>query len=79
VADSGKGIEPERLPHVFEKFNQSTNTDYTKKSIHGTGLGLHLCKQIVELLGGEINATSTIDIGSSFTFYIPLSYDTITP
>ena len=38
VTDTGKGIEQERLDHIFEKFNQMDNTNYTKKSIHGTGL-----------------------------------------
>jgi two-component system, chemotaxis family, sensor kinase CheA len=74
VSDSGKGIESDRMDHIFEKFNQADNGNYTKKSIHGTGLGLHLCKQITHLLGGEIFATSQIGIGSVFTFYIPITH-----
>ena len=38
ITDTGKGIEKEKLDHIFEKFNQMDNTNYTKKSIHGTGL-----------------------------------------
>lgn len=38
ITDTGKGIESEKIDHIFEKFNQMDNTNYTKKSIHGTGL-----------------------------------------
>lgn len=74
VKDTGKGIEPERIEHVFEKFNQMDNTNYTKKSIHGTGLGLHLCKQIIELLWWSIRAESTLGTGTTFLFSIPLHH-----
>ena len=51
VADSGRGIEPELLPHVFERFSRSATTG-------GTGLGLAIARGIVELHGGTIAATS---------------------
>ncbi|GAB0174693.1 MAG: hypothetical protein HHAS10_05720 [Candidatus Altimarinota bacterium] len=72
ITDSGMGISEDRLPFIFEKFNQSENVDYTKKSIKGTGLGLNLSKQVVEMLGGTIEVKSTMGIGSTFTFYLPL-------
>lgn len=77
VTDTGMGIESSQLSHVFEKFNQADNSNnYTKKSIHGTGLGLYLCKQIVELLGWSIRVESERNKWSSFTFTLPLSsYD----
>lgn len=80
VTDTGRWIEPEKIEHIFEKFNQMDNTNYTKKSIHGTGLWLHLCKQIIELLGWTISVESTLSIGSTFLFSIPLSHDNqVTP
>lgn len=77
VHDTGVGVSPEMLPHIFEKFNQGSNhTDYTKKSIKGTGLGLNLSKQLIDMLGGDITATSEEGKWTTFTFTLPLSnYD----
>lgn len=75
VTDTWDGIGADRIGHIFEKFNQADNTNYTKKSIHGTWLGLHLCKQITHLLGWGISAISRIGTGSTFTFYIPIEHD----
>lgn len=75
ITDTGKGIESEKIDHIFEKFNQMDNTNYTKKSIHGTGLWLHLCRQIIQLLGGWIRVESKVGVGSSFIFFIPLHHD----
>ncbi|MBP9812733.1 hypothetical protein KBC86_05085, partial [Candidatus Gracilibacteria bacterium] len=72
ITDNGIGISEDRLPYIFEKFNQSENVDYTKKSIKGTGLGLNLSKQVVEMLDGSIEARSTSGSGSTFTFFLPL-------
>jgi signal transduction histidine kinase len=75
ITDNGIGISEDRLPYIFEKFNQSENVDYTKKSIKWTWLWLNLSKQVVEMLGWSITAQSTSGSWSTFTFFLPLSYD----
>ncbi|MDP4093582.1 MAG: [Fe-Fe] hydrogenase large subunit C-terminal domain-containing protein [Bacillota bacterium] len=69
VADTGIGIAEKDIPQVFEKFKQvgDTLTDKPK----GTGLGLPICKQIVEHHGGNISVESTLGRGSVFSFSIP--------
>ncbi len=71
VADSGMGIDEEDLPRVFEKFKQvgDTLTDKPK----GTGLGLPICKEIVEHHGGRIWAESRRGGGSTFSFTLPVA------
>ncbi len=71
VLDTGPGIPQEDLPKVFEKFKQvgDTLTDKPK----GTGLGLPICKQIVEHHGGKIWAESEVGKGSKFSFNIPVT------
>ena len=66
VADTGSGIEPEHLPHIFDRF-------YQAKSSHraGAGLGLAIAKGIVEAHGGHICATSTPGAGTTFYFTLP--------
>jgi PAS domain S-box-containing protein len=70
IADQGIGIAAEDLPKVFEKFKQvgDTLTDKPK----GTGLGLPICKQIVEHHGGQIWAESQLGVGTTFSFTIPI-------
>ena len=69
VKDTGKGIPKEDLPSLFQPFYQATNNYLTGQ---GVGLGLHISKQIVGLLGGEISISSQLGQGSTFTFAIPL-------
>jgi signal transduction histidine kinase len=69
LEDTGKGISPADLPSIFKPFYQATNNHRTSQ---GVGLGLHISKQIVELLGGEISVVSELGQGSTFTFEIPL-------
>jgi signal transduction histidine kinase len=70
VADTGVGISSENLLDVFEKFKQvgDTLTDRPK----GTGLGLPICKQIVEHYGGVLRVESVPGVGSVFAFTLPL-------
>ena len=70
VKDSGIGITPENQKVIFERFRQEDNS-YTRKH-GGTGLGLAISKQIVELLGGEIDVESKPDHGANFYFTLPL-------
>jgi signal transduction histidine kinase/CheY-like chemotaxis protein len=65
VKDTGIGIEPERLNHIFDKFTQS-DSSITRK-YGGTGLGLSIAKQLAQLLGGDIKVVSSVGEGSCFT------------
>jgi signal transduction histidine kinase len=70
VSDTGVGIAPEDLPKIFEKFQQVGNTLTDKPK--GTGLGLTICKQIVEHHGGRIWVESILGQGSTFFFTLPI-------
>lgn len=70
VKDSGIGIEKQDLVRVFTKYEQvSLNTP---RGVSGLGLGLAICKAVVELHGGQIWADSEVGAGSTFTFRIPV-------
>ena len=69
IEDTGIGIAEEKLPLLFEKFQQ-LDTPYRRR-YEGTGLGLALTKQLVELHRGRIEVESTMGIGSIFTVWIP--------
>ncbi len=68
VSDTGIGILPEELPHIFEKFYRGRG----EGEVPGSGLGLSIARQIVEAHGGRIWVESTPDQGSTFTFTLPL-------
>lgn len=70
VADSGMGISADNLEYVFGAFSQAD--DSSTKKFAGTGLGLAICKQMSELLGGELTVTSELGVGSRFTLAFPL-------
>ncbi|OUS08845.1 hypothetical protein A9Q96_00420 [Rhodobacterales bacterium 52_120_T64] len=69
VTDTGSGISPEDQAEVFDKFRQVGDTLTEKPT--GTGLGLPICREIVEHLGGSITVESILNFGSTFTFQIP--------
>ncbi len=72
VSDTGQGIDPEFLPHVFERFNQANGA--TTRSHGGLGLGLAIARHLVELHGGTISAASAgANQGSSFRIKLPLA------
>ena len=70
IADTGIGIAAENLSTIFDSFEQ-ISTDETRGA-SGTGLGLAVSKQLVELHGGEITVRSKINKGSTFSFTLPL-------
>jgi heavy metal sensor kinase len=70
VEDTGHGIEPEHLPHLFARFYRS---DWARaKDSGGTGLGLPIVKEIADAHGGAVTVTSQVGKGSIFTLYVPI-------
>ncbi|RUL84366.1 sensor histidine kinase [Tautonia sociabilis] len=67
VEDTGVGIAPDHLPHVFERFYQADSA----RSLGGSGLGLSICRWIVEAHGGSVEATSRSGSGSAFVVSLP--------
>jgi PAS domain S-box-containing protein len=69
VKDTGIGIAQSKLDYIFESFTQ--NNQNTSRKYGGTGLGLAIVKQLVEMQGGGISVSSTLGLGSEFSFAIP--------
>ena len=77
VQDEGVGIPPEDLPHIFERFFRGDRSRQRQPGRQSSGLGLSICQTIVQALGGEISAESTVGRGSVFTVTLPLASRTI--
>ncbi|MEO6861986.1 MAG: ATP-binding protein [Microcoleus sp.] len=71
VSDTGIGIPEDKLEQIFESFEQADGS--TAREYGGTGLGLAVAKQLVELHGSKISVSSTLGVGSQFTFTLPVS------
>lgn len=70
VSDSGQGIEPTFLPHVFDRFRQADQA--STRAVSGLGLGLSIVRQLVELHGGTVQVESAgVDQGTTFTVQLP--------
>lgn len=74
VKDTGRGIPNEDLPRLFQPFYQASNND---QAASGVGLGLHISKRIIALLGGDLRVESTLGTGSRFWFELP--YQPVAP
>ncbi|MFE9690521.1 SpoIIE family protein phosphatase [Micromonospora sp. NPDC005806] len=72
VADTGVGIAAEDLPHVFERFHRVPGV--RSRTHEGTGIGLALVRELVELHGGTVEARSAVDQGTTFTVTVPFGY-----
>lgn len=73
IEDTGCGISIENEPKVFEPFAYFNPNKF--KNIEQTGIGLSLCKKIINMHGGEISFKSKVDEGTIFWFYIPISFE----
>ncbi len=69
VTDHGRGIDPQHLPRLFERFYRVDKA--RSRELGGTGLGLAIVKHIAELHGGRVEVQSQIGVGSTFSIYIP--------
>ncbi|GMA15451.1 HAMP domain-containing histidine kinase (plasmid) [Deinococcus metallilatus] len=67
IQDTGSGIPPEHLPHVFDRLYRADSS----RSSGGSGLGLSICRSIIEAHGGQIQVSSTPGVGTTVTFELP--------
>jgi signal transduction histidine kinase len=77
VADTGIGIPAEELPYIFDRFHRVQNTQ--GRTFEGTGIGLSLIRELVQLHGGTIGVESVKDMGSVFSARIPLGKAHLSP
>lgn len=72
LEDRGPGIAVEHLPHLFERFYRVQSSQLTG---HGTGLGLYICREIIQAHQGEITVESELNKGTTFHIYLPIFSD----
>jgi len=70
VRDTGIGIKPEASKNLFQDFAQADSS--TSRKYGGTGLGLTICKQLAEMMGGSLSLTSRFGMGTTFSFLLPI-------
>lgn len=80
VQDTGKGIPPEALPYVFDRFYRSDSSrSRSPQSVSGNGLGLAIAKELIEAQGGTITIASTLSKGTTVTIQIPTAQTPASP
>jgi signal transduction histidine kinase len=72
VADTGEGIAPDDLPHIFERFYR-VDKARSREGVGGSGLGLSICRAIIDAHSGKIEVESTPGVGTTFTITLPLA------
>jgi signal transduction histidine kinase len=72
VADTGTGVPQEELPHLFERFHRVRNEQ--ARTYEGTGIGLALVRELIEVHGGTVGVESTLGEGTTFTIRLPLGH-----
>lgn len=77
ITNTGVGIPPEKLPFIFNRFYQADESE--TRGYEGTGIGLALVKELIELHHGEVKVESTIDVETSFKVILPLGQKHFTP
>jgi signal transduction histidine kinase len=78
ITDNGCGIAPKDLKHIFERLyqvNPEKSTNETSTSLGGLGLGLNICRELVDLHDGKIDVKSIIGKGSEFSFTLPIYHE----
>ena len=70
VSDTGIGIPPEKLSHIFEEFSQADES--TTRNFGGTGLGLAITRRFCQMMGGDVTVDSVMGKGATFTLRIPV-------
>lgn len=73
VSDTGIGMTPEFLKHIYEPFAQEG--DDARSKFQGTGMGMPIVKSLIDMMGGTIEISSELGVGSTFTVQIPLDID----
>ena len=73
LKDSGIGMKPEVLEHIFEEFEQADSS--STRQYQGSGLGLAIAKKFIEILGGQVSVESQVGKGTIFKFFIPVDID----
>ena len=71
ISDTGSGIDPDDLPHVFDRFYRSTNG--AERKVAGLGLGLSISRELAQAMGGDISISSSPGKGSRFTVTLPVN------
>jgi heavy metal sensor kinase len=77
VADTGEGIAPKHLPHLFERFYRADEA--RARASGGAGLGLAICQWIVEAHGGELTVKSVVGVGTTVSVWLPAAADNVMP
>ena len=72
IRDTGSGIPAEQLPHIFDRF-YTTKRGPDESGKGGTGVGLSMCREIIEQHQGKIRVESTVGVGTAFTLKLPIA------